>query len=81
VEVHSSLTDQVELVAAPAQDAQLVADWLAYRNEWERLTWLSAKAFDAFKFDRWDKLIRRAYKVGNQEWDTVFLLGLSAACR
>ena len=81
VQVHASLTVQISAVAPPAADAQLVADWLTYRRESERLTQSAANAFDAFKFKRWDKQTGRANKAGVLEWDAAFSLGLLGACK
>jgi hypothetical protein len=68
-------------VVPPASDAQLVADWLTYRREYERLAQSAANAFDAFKFKQWDKQIGRADKAGDTEWDVAFSLGLLGACK
>lgn len=81
VAVHASLTDQISVVSPPAQDAQLVADWLADRNEYERLAQSAANAFDAFKFKKWDKQSKRANQTGVSEWDLAASLGLLEACK
>jgi hypothetical protein len=81
VQVHASLTVQISAVVPPASDAQLVADWLTYRREYERLAQSAANAFDAFKFKQWDKQIGRADKAGDTEWDVAFSLGLLGACK
>jgi hypothetical protein len=80
--VHASLTEQISAVQPPAEDAQLVADWLMYRNEYERLTELAVKALDAFKFKQWEKNSRRANgEIAVKEQDAASSLGLREACK
>jgi hypothetical protein len=81
VRVHASLTAQISAVPPPAEDAHLVATWLMYRNEYERLTQSAAKAFDAFKFKKSNKLTGRAIKASAKEWDAAASLGLLEACK
>jgi hypothetical protein len=81
VQVHASLTQQISTVPPPVDDAQLVASWLLYRNEYERLTQSAADAFDAFKFRQWGKLIGRANEIGDTEWGAAASLGLLQACK
>ena len=81
VRVHAGLTEQISAVPPPAEDAQLVASWLRYRDEYERLTQSAAKAFDAFKFKKSNKLVGRAIKASDREWDAAYSLGLLEACK
>jgi hypothetical protein len=81
VHVHAGLTDQISAVLPAAEDAQLVASWLTYRDQYERLTQSAAKAFDAFKFKKSNKLTGRAIKRSDKEWDAASSLGLLEACK
>ena len=81
VRVHASLTEEISAVPPAAEDAQLVASWLRYRNEYERLTQSAAKAFDAFNFKTSNKLTGRAIKASEKEWDAASSLGLLEACK
>ena len=81
VQVHASLTEQISAVEPAAEDAQLVGSWLIYRTEYERLTQSAAKAFDAFKFKKSNKLTGRAIKASDKEWDAASSLGLLEACK
>ena len=82
VGVHARLTAQVSAVPPPAEDAQLVATWLMYRSEYERLARSAANAADAFNVKRWEKLMRRA--VGgsaDKEQAAASALGLRENCK
>jgi hypothetical protein len=84
VRVHASLTAQISTVPPPAEDAELVATWLMYRGEYERLARSAANAFDAFKFKKWDTLMRRVTETGgiaDKEWAAASALGLLEACK
>jgi hypothetical protein len=60
VQVNAGLTDQIAAVTPPAEDAGTINTWLTNRNKAERWAYSAALAFDGFKFDRFDKLNRRA---------------------
>jgi hypothetical protein len=81
VQIHASLTEQISAVEPATEDAQLVDSWLMHRNEYERLTQSAAKAFDAFKFKKSNKLTGRAIKASDKEWEAASSLGLLAACK
>ena len=62
VQIDAGLTDQIAAVPPPAADAGTANAWLTGRNNGERWAFAAAKAFDRFKFNRFDKQLVRANK-------------------
>lgn len=58
--VHASMTNQIAAVPPVPSDAGTISTWLNDRRQAEAFATSAATAFSRFKFDRFDKQIRRA---------------------
>ncbi|HEY6638226.1 MAG TPA: hypothetical protein VIZ61_11140 [Solirubrobacterales bacterium] len=58
--VHAAVTNQIAAVPPLASDAGMIGTWLNDRRQAEAFSSSAAAAFGRFKFDRFDKKLRRA---------------------